>query len=137
DVLVFVDADVVVHGDALARMAAPFDREPALHALFGSYDDDPRCSDIPSRYKNLLHHYVHQHGRPLASSFWAGCGAVKRTAFVAMSGFDERYERPSVEDIELGLRLFRAGMAIRLCPEIQATHLKHWTLMNLWRTDIF
>jgi GT2 family glycosyltransferase len=54
-----------------------------------------------------------------------------------VGGFDERYERSSIEDIELGVRLFRAGMEIRLCPEIQATHLKRWTLLNLWRTDIF
>jgi GT2 family glycosyltransferase len=137
DVLVFIDADVVVHADALARMAAVFAGEPTVHALFGSYDEHPPCSDIPSRFKNLLHHYVHQHGKRAASSFWTGCGAIKRDTFVAMGGFDERYERPSIEDIELGVRLFRAGMAIRLCPEIQATHLKRWSLMNLWRTDVF
>src|SRR6187402_451343 len=91
DVLVFVDADVVVHGDALARMGAVFAGEPGLHALFGSYDEQPRCPDIPSRFKNLLHHYVHQHGKLAASSFWAGCGAMKRTTFAAVGGFDERY----------------------------------------------
>lgn len=137
DVLVFVDADVVVHADVLLCMAAVFAGEPGLHALFGSYDAHPRCSDIPSRFKNLLHHYVHQHGKLRASSFWSGCGAMKRETFVTVGGFDERYERPSIEDIELGVRLFRAGMAIRLCPEIQATHLKRWTLTNLWYTDIF
>ena len=136
-ILVFVDADVVVHTDALARIAGVFASEPTLHALFGSYDDDPPHVDIPSRFKNLLHHYVHQHGNPRAGSFWAGCGAIQRETFLAAGGFDERYARPSIEDIELGVRLFRAGFAIRLCPEIQATHLKHWTLMNLWRTDIF
>ena len=33
--------------------------------------------------------------------------------------------------------MFRAGMPIWLCPEIQATHLKRWTLSSLWRTDVF
>lgn len=137
DILVFVDADVVVHPDTLMRMAAVFEAEPDLHALFGSYDAQPRCRDTPSRFKNLLHHYVHQHGKRVAGSFWCGCGAIKQSAFAQVGGFDERYEQPSVEDIELGLRLVRAGMTIRLCPEIQATHLKRWTLLNLWRTDIF
>jgi len=137
DVLVFIDADVVVHPDTLERMAAEFTREPALSALFGSYDEQPRCTDIPSYFKNLMHHYVHQHGRRVASSFWTGCGAVKRAPFLTSGGFDERYQRPSIEDIELGVRLHRAGCQIRLCPEIQATHLKRWTLLNLWHTDIF
>lgn len=137
DVLVFIDADVVVHTDTLARMVAEFEEAPTLSALFGSYDEQPLCTDIPSRFKNLLHHYVHQHGKRAASSFWTGCGAVKRGAFLTLGGFDESYARPSIEDIELGVRLYRAGCEIRLCPEIQATHLKRWTLLNLWHTDIF
>jgi hypothetical protein len=57
--------------------------------------------------------------------------------FLAANGFDEGYTRPSIEDIELGARLRQAGHRIRLCPEVQATHLKRWTLTSLWRTDIF
>ena len=33
-----------------------------------------------ARFKNLTHHYVHQQGRPEAGTFWAGCGAVRRSA---------------------------------------------------------
>jgi GT2 family glycosyltransferase len=135
--LVFVDADVVLHADALARMAATFGEHPELHALFGSYDAHPTAPGLPSRFKNLLHHYVHQHSRPEAGSFWAACGAIRREAFFAVGGFDERYVAPSIEDIELGRRLARAGLSIRLCPEIQGTHLKRWTLASLWRTDVF
>jgi glycosyltransferase involved in cell wall biosynthesis len=136
DVLVFVDADVVVHADMLSRVAATFETDPGLHALFGSYDDNPAASGTVSRFKNLLHHYVHQHSKRDAGSFWAACGAIRREAFVTAGGFDERYAKPSVEDIELGIRLKRAGLSIRLCPEIQVTHLKRWSLMGLWRTDV-
>jgi GT2 family glycosyltransferase len=137
DVLVFVDADVVVHADALARMEAALAGEPDVAALFGSYDDNPPARSTVSLYKNLLHHYVHQHGEREAGTFWAGCGAVRRAVFLAANGFDEGYTRPSIEDIELGARLRQAGHRIRLCPEVQATHLKRWTLTSLWRTDIF
>ena len=41
DVLVFVDADVLVHRDAFARIRAAFASDPNLTAVFGSYDDDP------------------------------------------------------------------------------------------------
>ena len=137
DVLVFVDADVVVHPDTLSRMAAAFEADAGLHALFGSYDEAPAAPGTVSRFKNLLHHYVHQHSRRDAGSFWAACGAIRREAFSAAGGFDEGYGKPSVEDIELGIRLKRAGLSIRLCREIQVTHLKRWSLSSLWRTDVF
>jgi GT2 family glycosyltransferase len=137
DVLVFVDADVVVRRDALARLAAVLADEPDVAAIFGSYDDEPPARSAVSLYKNLLHHYVHQHGKREAGTFWAGCGAVRRTVFLTAGGFDESYTQPSIEDIELGVRLRQAGHRIRLCPEMQATHLKRWTLASLWRTDIF
>lgn len=137
DVVVFIDADVVVHADTLARMEKVLAENADVRALFGSYDDDPPVRAAASLYKNLLHHHVHQHGQPEASTFWAGCAAMRKSAFQALGGFDETYRRPSIEDIELGVRLRRAGQRIRLCAEIQATHLKHWTLASLLRTDIF
>src|SRR5262249_5000753 len=81
DVLVFVDADVVVHPDAFARIRADFDRDPDLGALFGSYDDRPAAPGVVSAFRNLLHHHVHQQGAGRATTFWAGLGAVRREAF--------------------------------------------------------
>ncbi len=135
EVLVFIDADVAVHADTLARMEALLAGEPDVAAVFGCYDDHPPARNPASLYKNLLHHYVHQHGAREAGTFWSGCGAVRRAVFWATRGFDETWT--SMEDVELGARLRQAGHRIRLCPEIQATHLKRWTLASLWRTDIF
>jgi hypothetical protein len=41
-----------------------------------------------------------------------------------------------VDDIELGLRMRRAGKTIWLCKELQVTHLKRWTLRSLLYADI-
>jgi glycosyltransferase involved in cell wall biosynthesis len=137
DVLVFIDADVAVHPEALARIADHFGDDDGLAALFGSYDDDPPARGLVSRYQNLLHHHVHQHGRPDASTFWAGCGAVRRGPFLACGGFDaEAYPVPSIEDIDFGVRLRRAGYRIRCCPDVLATHWKRWTLASWIRSDI-
>src|SRR5581483_8555183 len=119
DVLVFVDADVVVHGDAFARIRRAFE-DPSLVALFGSYDDRPAAPGTVSVFRNLLHHHVHQSGAGPATTFWAGLGAVRRDAFEAVGGFDaERYLVPSVEDIDLGTRLVAAGRRIELDPSVQ------------------
>ena len=75
----------------------------------------PRLQGVVSQYRNLLHHFVHQHGNSEASTFWAGCGAIRRSVFEEMGGFDEqRFPTPSIEDIELGYRLRQAGHRILL-----------------------
>lgn len=137
EILFFVDADVVVAPSVLDRTVRTLDTRPEYAAVFGSYDARPRARGLVSQYRNLLHHFVHQQGNPEASTFWAGCGAIRREIFLAVGGFDaERYPRPSIEDIDLGLRLRQAGHRILLDREIQGTHLKQWKLRNVIRTDI-
>jgi GT2 family glycosyltransferase len=137
DILFFVDADVVVAPGAVERVKRVLADEPAVAAMFGSYDASPRAGGVVSQYRNLLHHFVHQHGNPEASTFWAGCGAVRRTVFEEVGGFDQaRFPRSSIEDIELGYRLHRAGHRIRLDKALQATHLKRWRLPSYIWTDI-
>lgn len=135
EVLLFLDADVAVHKDTLARVRDCFAADGDLTALFGSYDDRPAAPNFLSQYRNLLHHFVHQTGRDEASTFWSGCGAIRRDVFLAMGGFDETYRRPSIEDIELGYRLARAGHRVRLEKSVQATHLKEWRAASILRTD--
>lgn len=136
--VVFIDADVVVHADALRLIAAIARNEPEVDAVFGAYDDAPPAPQFISQYRNLLHRYTHQVGAGEAETFWAGCGAVRKRAFVAIGGFDEaRYPRPQIEDIELGYRLRDQGGRILLRPEIQGAHLKRWTWRGSVRTDLF
>jgi hypothetical protein len=136
-ILFFVDADVVIAPRAIERVQRFFADHPEHAAVFGSYDARPGCRSMVSRYRNLLHHFVHQQGNPDASTFWAGCGAIRRHAFDEAGGFDAaRFPRASIEDIELGYRLRAAGHRIRLDPGLQGTHLKRWTLGSIVRTDI-
>ncbi|HEV2914800.1 MAG TPA: glycosyltransferase family A protein [Pyrinomonadaceae bacterium] len=138
EVLLFVDADVRVRPDTLARAAGHFRLKPELAALFGSYDDAPASKHFVSQYKNLFHHFVHQQARQQAETFWAGCGAVRRDVFLRLGGFDaKRYREPSIEDVELGYRLRREGCGILLDKQLQVQHLKRWTLPRLLHADIF
>jgi GT2 family glycosyltransferase len=136
DVLVFVDADVVVSAAGLARLARAFDEQPAAGAVFGAYDDEPADRGFMSQYKNLSHAFVHRSSPGKARTFWAGFGAVRREAFDAVGGFDERFSRPSVEDIDLGYRLTMAGYGVVLDPALAACHLKRWTVRSAIRSDV-
>lgn len=134
--LVFIDADVCVNPSAFDRLLCAFRDDDTLEAIIGSYDDEPGASGLLSQYRNLMHCYVHQHGKRRASTFWTGFGAIRRATFLEAGGFDESYARPSVEDIELGYRLFKSGVRLALDPAITVKHLKRWTLPDIIRTDI-
>lgn len=137
ELVLFVDSDVVLARDSIEKVVNVFSANPDTHALFGSYDSSPAVTTTVSRYKNLLHHFVHQQGNHKASTFWSGFGAARREVFLAVGGFDRSYRKPCIEDIEFGARLVKAGYTIQLCPEIQVKHLKHWTLTGMIHTDIF
>lgn len=138
DILLFVDSDVVVQQDTVARVAADFTNNPNTAAVFGSYDDSPTVPDFLSQFRNLLHHFTHQSSREEAVTFWAGCGAVRRDIFHEVGGFNQdKYPKPSIEDIELGYRLRKAGYRIMLDKRLQAKHLKNWEWRSMLKTDIF
>lgn len=136
EILVFVDADVVPHATAIPAIRDLFDRYPAIAGVFGAYDHQPHEPGFYSQYRNLAHAFVHEQGRPEARTFWAGLGALRAPAFHAVGGFDQRFTRPSIEDIDLGYRLSHAGYAIRLDPVVRGTHLKRWTLLSSIVIDV-
>jgi GT2 family glycosyltransferase len=137
EVIVFLDADVAPHPDVIQRFRKYFRDDSTLAAVMGSYDDSPAAPGIVSRYRNLLHRYTHLTASRYASTFWAGCGAIRREQCQLYKGFDERrYPSPSIEDIELGVRLRRAGEGILLDPAICVQHRKAWDLTGMLRTDV-
>jgi GT2 family glycosyltransferase len=136
DVLVFVDADVVATPDALAGMCQLLESEPDIAGVFGAYGLKPPESNLMSQYKNLSHAYIHEAGNREATTFWAGLGAMRTSVFRQVGGFDERFRRPSVEDIDLGYRVSRAGHRLRLDPRFRGEHLKRWTIWSSIATDI-
>jgi glycosyltransferase involved in cell wall biosynthesis len=136
-ILVFVDADVSVHPETLRRFAAAFDADPQVSAISGSYDDCPPGRGVVSRYRNLLQHFQHQQGAGPVDRFWACCGAVRSGVFTEAGMYDEwRFRRPQIEDIELGRRIRALGHQAVLRPDIQATHLKRWTLGSMIATAV-
>ncbi len=134
--LLFLDSDVALHPDGLARVRV-WTNDGTVDGVIGSYDDAPDASGMVSRFKNLAHHYFHQQAPGPIASFWGACGAVRRDLFSRVGGFDERrFARPSIEDVELGWRMADQHARIVLDPALQVTHLKRWTLQSLIVTDV-
>jgi glycosyltransferase involved in cell wall biosynthesis len=98
EVLYFLDADVLVQPGTLSAIAD--DIAAGADAVIGSYTPDTPEKGFFSKFKNVHHHYIHQISSEKAVTFWTGCGAVKRDAFRAVGGFDEKiYGGATVEDI--------------------------------------
>lgn len=131
----FLDADILVEPDTLTKIAGTMAADSSLAALFGSYGKKTLPSDFCSRYKNLVHHYTHQHSRADAATFCSGFGAIRRDDFRRLGGFDPQCR--FLEDIELGYRMNREGLRVRLCKDLQMTHCKRYTLASLVRSDLF
>ena len=136
EILFFVDADVVIHKGCISLVQEIL-QEDQLAAVFGSYDDEPAEQNFLSQYKNLLHHFVHNNSSTDASTFWAGCGAIRKGIFLSLNGFNATdYPHPSIEDIELGVRMRQKNLLIRLDKRLQGKHLKKWTTLSLLKADI-
>jgi len=137
DILLFIDSDIIIPPNTVDLVRTAFANDSELTALFGSYDDEPYEKNMLSQYRNLLHHFVHQTSNRDASTFWAGCGAIRRKIFIEIGGFNEGYRFPTIEDIELGYRLKKSGYKIRLNKDIKVKHLKYWDALSILKTDFF
>jgi glycosyltransferase involved in cell wall biosynthesis len=138
--LFFVDADTVPSADMLERARRIVTSAPDIDAFFGSYDDEPADRGLISSYRNLLHHHTHHHAamaKQTITTFWCGCGVIRRDLYRQMGGLSTFYDQPSIEDIELGARLSARHIRVAIFPEVQVKHLKRWTLRNWLYTDLF
>ena len=134
ELLVFLDADVAVHGDTLRRLVEVLESDSTVAGVFGSADDAPPASGLVSKYWNLLRAYGCRRFPGEAWTFDASCGAIRRSSFLAVNGFDEwHFQAPEIEDLELGLRLREREHRLVLCDDIQVKHLKRWSFTSMIR----
>ncbi|MEO5361224.1 MAG: glycosyltransferase family 2 protein [Nitrospirota bacterium] len=138
DILFFIDSDVLIPADTIKKVNDFFSNHTDIPAVFGSYDDTPSEINFFSQYRNLFHHFHHQISNTMASTFWSGCGAIRKDVFFEAGGFNQsRYKTPSIEDIDLGYRIINKGYNIELKKDLLVKHMKRWDFLSILRTDIF
>src|SRR5689334_5293479 len=110
DIVFFIDSDVVVRPDTLARLAAAFDRDAGLSGLMAVQSPSMRFRNLCSVYKNLWMHYtyVRRAGEDVPL-FYTTAAAIRRADFLASGGFDANYVDPNIEDTDYGQKLARQG----------------------------
>ena len=142
ELILFLNPDARLPVGALDQLASAFE-DPSVGVVGAhlvGFDGTPQRSwwRYPSpgaMWKEALGLYRFS-GRDHAGFVVGACFAVRRSLFESLGGFDERFARPSIEDIELGSRLIAAGHRIRLRRSLQVKHLKRYALLPLLRSDV-
>ena len=136
DIVFFIDSDVVVRPDTLARLVTAFDRDPGVSGLMAVQSPAMRFRNLCSVYKNLWMHYtyVRRAGEDVPL-FYTTAAAIRRAAFVASGGFDANYVDPNIEDTDYGQKLAQQGYRVQILPDLEVEHVKGYDLAGLLRVD--
>jgi GT2 family glycosyltransferase len=115
--LVILNDDAGPPADLLARHLAAQERSAAPRALLGGFDFAPKCAtpfaDAITRMGIVFpFDQMRKSGGNPGRFFWTCNLSVPRDAVVAAGGFDESFTKPICEDVELGLRLEKAGILV-------------------------
>lgn len=136
DVLVFIDADVVVEPDAIRRLVAPI-LDGEAEATVGRYSHSVAGLSVAEAYKQL--YIAHTYGKRtgyLTDTFWTAIGAVRCADFMAIGGFERIYRGAGPEDIELGMRLTQNGSRVLAVASACGRHLSTLTIPQLFANDL-
>ena len=147
--LAFVDSDVVLPDDwfanALAFAAEGRVRNAALAGITGPIrllPLAPELAGVELMQTTFIGHVGAEQMRPsdqtrLVTHLPTAASLFHREAILAVGGFDSRFNRCG-EDLELGVRLARAGRTFVSRPELEVAHLfsirSRWAwVMRAWR----
>lgn len=127
DVLLFVDADVILERDTIGKLAETFQKK-SVQILTGIYGKKIIYPNAVSVYKNLLLHFEHMHP---SQRFWTGCAAIDRQTFFQIGMFDERKGGALNEDTAFGYEAISKGYKIFINTDIQVSHNHYYSLKGL------
>ena len=133
-ILVFLDADVFVKSDTLARAHSYF-TEQDEKAVVGVFEDFRDYQSFYSDYKNLWMKFSYENCPARAALFYTSFAAIRAEVFAASGGFDVAYARPSTEDTAFGNRLWNMGIRPLMAPDLVVFHNKEYKLGSLLKTD--
>jgi glycosyltransferase involved in cell wall biosynthesis len=137
DVILFIDTDVVLKPDALALITKTLDTRPEFDGVVGVQTADLRYDDFFSRWKNHWMRFTYQRLSGDVHLFYTSCAALRRETFLTSGGFDENYQKPSVEDTAFGAVLGRMGTRILPVPEFEVEHVKSYSMKSALKTDFY
>jgi chondroitin 4-sulfotransferase 11 len=130
EILVFIDADVVVEKDTLSIIHHFFETHPEAAAVVGILNQKCPYHNFFSQYKNLYMNFIFRKISHSITFLYGSIHAVRKIDFLP---YDESLAY--AEDTELGQRLTKAGKKIFLAKNLKVTHLKAHSFLSLLKND--
>jgi GT2 family glycosyltransferase len=141
DLLLITDDDMQVPPDLLARHVARHEGAER-RVVLGRIRPDPGLSTMPlfeRWYAHQLDKMVQRMRegqlRPRGGHLFTGNVSLRREDYVAVGGFDPALKRS--EDLELGLRLEKAGVQVVFAEEAYTLHGSDHTDLGTWLRRAF
>jgi glycosyltransferase involved in cell wall biosynthesis len=136
EILLFLDADVIVEPDAIEKLVQPI-RDGEAHATVGNYSRRLHGLSFAQSYKQLYvsHIYSRRQGY-ITNEFWTALGAVKTSAYRHVRGFNTSIRGATGEDVEFGIRLTQANYQILQRADAVGQHRHPFTLVKLLKNDL-
>ena len=134
DIILFLDADVIVPPDLIERIVDCFNCDSSVVAVQTVYSPGCPAEDMISRYQNF--YYYHALARikeSFTATFATWCAAILKDTFIETGGFNTSIPEPTVEDEELGYEIADRGQKIALLKDLQVTHLASYTISQFAR----
>lgn len=126
DIVLFLDADVIIPDNLMERMSEHFSDQSVV-AVQTIYTPVCPGAGIVTQYQNFYYHHSLgrlKSGRVAIFATW--CAAVRLPAFLGLGGFNECIPEPTVEDEEFGYAVADSGGVILLDTTLQVTHLARY-----------
>ena len=130
DILVFLDADVIIEPDTLSKILKWF-QKPELTVLQCVYSHQPDYN-LVTQYQQSYAYYFNWHLLEDETTVLAtSCCAIRRWVFEGSGGFNTKIKNATAEDEELGYELIDRGHTIALDKDITVRHDVHYSLRTL------
>ncbi len=113
DIIFFLDADVIVMNGTIREVKDYFEQNPSAQCVIGICATEPLNKGFVPRYMALFE-YIHLIGTRdnKVSVFAPRCGAIKKSFFENIGGYNEAYKGADVEDFELARRINKTDSII-------------------------
>jgi glycosyltransferase involved in cell wall biosynthesis len=130
DILVFIDADVMIRPDTLTIIDSFFEQHADVSGVVGLLDENCPHDDFFSQYKNLYMNFMFNKVSSPISFLYGSIHALRKKDF---QPYDESLAYS--EDTDLGQKLSANGKKIFLLKNLLVTHLKQYGFYSILKND--
>ena len=131
DLILFLDADVIVARDCLNLLLENMVNKDcgATVATYSRYSAKP---GMLAKTQAFIAYCAYHDMRDLGPWLGTQCSLVRRESLEQVGGFDETIRSPSIEDFDLGIRMYEAGIRTFIVQDAYIVHNRSFTTRSFF-----